>query len=231
MALKGTLADLGIVDLIQFPHSGRKTGELTITSNERSATLFYDKGAIVHAVLDDFVGIDALVRVIGWTEGTFEFEADKTSNERTIELDLHRALMQALKLHDEMKMEEERRKAQEQTQQPEESTLSIRLAELLAANEFVVSLAVLSPAGEVKGTANAKEGPPPGTDQLYPLLHGLVQSYPREKLNRVILEDGTGTVVLVRLSDGGCLVLVAKKEAPLGAVSVAASRMAGNLSP
>ena len=31
MALKGTLADMAIIDLVQFPHAGRKTGQLIIS--------------------------------------------------------------------------------------------------------------------------------------------------------------------------------------------------------
>jgi len=70
MALKGTLADLGIVDLIQFPHAGRKTGHLMITGPDGDARLFYENGALVHASLNDIHGMDALVRIVDWGEGS-----------------------------------------------------------------------------------------------------------------------------------------------------------------
>lgn len=119
MGLKGTLADLGIVDLIQFPHAGRKTGEMTITGKAGEAKLYYEKGALVHAVLDDHTGMEALVLLVDWTEGSFEFNPDVEADVRTIQVDLHRAVMQALKLHDEMKLEEEQKRAQ-QSSAPEE---------------------------------------------------------------------------------------------------------------
>ena len=108
MALKGTLSDLGIIDLVQFPHGGRKTGKLVIAANGGEGHLYYDTGALVHAELGDFEGMAALVRMVDWTEGTFEFVPDTQPSRKTIELDLHRAVMNALRLHDELKAEEDK---------------------------------------------------------------------------------------------------------------------------
>ena len=54
MALKGTLADIGIIDLIQFPHAGRRTGELVVTADDHEGRLYYDKGSLVHACLGQY---------------------------------------------------------------------------------------------------------------------------------------------------------------------------------
>lgn len=228
MALTGTLADLGIIDLMQFPHAGRKTGELIITDGERTARLAYEKGNLVHAVLDDHTGMEALVDLVGWTAGSFEFSADVIPGERTIESDLHRTVMHALKVHDERKMEEEQRK-NSQAEEPESNAaaLNTTLAELIQTNEHALHVAVLGPDGSVLGAANSSRGAIDRVAELYEALHGLVITYPREGLNRVILDDTAGTVVLTPLDKLGSLVVVASKEAPLGAVAMSVSRMAG----
>ena len=123
MALKGTLKDMAIIDLVQFPHSGRKTGHLIISGTDGEARLSYEKGSLVHAALGDVSGMDALVRVVDWNEGAFEFLPDVEPEARSIDLDLHRAVMQALKMHDELKRKKSERQARETSSKEEERKL------------------------------------------------------------------------------------------------------------
>ncbi len=101
MALYGTLEDIHIVDLIQFPKNGRKTGELRIAGPDAEAHLFYDEGQLRHAQLGAREGLDALVECIEWTHGDFEFRDGASAARETLHQDLHHTLMQALKLRDE----------------------------------------------------------------------------------------------------------------------------------
>ncbi len=99
MALLGSLMDIGIIDLLQFPHTGRKTGVLVVASPDDSARLHYLDGKLVHAITADVSGQDVLTEIVGWTEGEFEFRTNTApSEEHTIHADLHRAIMQALKV-------------------------------------------------------------------------------------------------------------------------------------
>lgn len=230
MALKGTLTDMAIIDLIQFPHAGRKTGHLIITGTSGEAKLFYEDGSLVHATLEDLSGMKALVRVVGWGEGTFEFVPDLEPEARSIDLDLHRAVMQALKLHDEMKMEEEKRLAQEGAVQDEgDEGLAAKVSEFVASNDFALHACVLDTSGNVRAAADGGEGSPEGIGELRSTLHSMVQSHPRGVLNRVLLEDDLGTVVLVRLLNGGSLIAVASKDASLGTVFMNVGRLAAAL--
>lgn len=112
MALRGTLADIPIINLIQFPQTGRRTGRLVVTSDDMEATLFYKGGALVHAILGNGEkGVEALVRIVGLNAGMFEFTSEIQSQETSLEMDLHRSLMIALKLHDERKEQERSREA------------------------------------------------------------------------------------------------------------------------
>ena len=111
MPLKGTLADLNVVDLLQFPHLGKKTGELSILSNGKNAKIYYRKGSLIHAEVEEAEGMDALVSIVALTEGSFQFLVDVETEKTTVDMDLHRAVMHALKRYDEIKAQEEQRMA------------------------------------------------------------------------------------------------------------------------
>ncbi|MFH1112484.1 MAG: DUF4388 domain-containing protein [Pseudomonadota bacterium] len=229
MALKGSLADMAIIDLIRFPHTGRKTGHLVITGTKGEARLVYDAGSLVHVTLGDASGMDALVRVVDWSEGTFEFLPDMEPEARSIDLDLHRAVMQALKIHDELKAEEEKRAKTDEGQGDTDEVLAGKLKEFCGSNDSVVYASVLYPDGNVRASADGAEGPLEGVHELRAALHSLMQFYPRDTLNRILIEDHLGTVVLVRLQDGGGLIAIAKQGASLGTVSMGVGRLAASL--
>ena len=229
MALKGTLRDMAIIDLIQFPHAGRKTGHLIITGTEEEAKLFYEKGALVHVTQGDASGMDALVRVVGWREGTFEFLPDLEPEIKSIDLDLHRAVMQALKIHDELKAEEERRASEHPAQGETDEAITGKLAEFLGSYDFAEHVSVLDSDGRVRASADSANESPEGIEELRSTLHSLMQSHQRGTLNRILIEDNLGTVVLVRLRDGGGLIVLASAGASLGAVSMSVGRLAQGL--
>jgi predicted regulator of Ras-like GTPase activity (Roadblock/LC7/MglB family) len=230
MALQGTLEDLGIIDLVQFPHAGRKTGELIINSNGRQARLYYEKGSLIHASLGDAAGIEALVRVVDWTEGAFEFMATELSVKKNIELDLHRAVMQALKIHDELKEAELRRKAERKpAPQITDEALSTKLSEFVSSNDFAVHACVFGQDGALKAASISQSGAHDAVQELWPALQALLIEYPDGALNKAYIIDETGTVVLMKLGNGDSLVVTATKEASLGAISVNVGRLAADL--
>jgi hypothetical protein len=228
MALKGTLKDMAIIDLVQFPHSGRKTGHLIISGTDGEARLSYEKGSLVHAALGDVSGMDALVRVVDWNEGAFEFVPDAEPESRSIDLDLHRAVMQALKLHDELKREEEVKRTREASGREEgNEAITTILSEFIKSNDFALHACVLDSGGQTRTEVDGPDGPPEGIEQLRSSLHSLVRNHPRGALRRMLLEDDLGTIALVGLRDGGILIVVASKGASLGAVSMSVGRLAG----
>jgi hypothetical protein len=230
MALKGTLADLGIIDLVQIPHGGRKTGHLVISGSQGEAKLFYEDGSLVHASLGDISGMDALVRIVDWSEGEFEFIPDVEPEARSIDLDLHRAVMQALKIHDELKIEEETKRSQTNSGQGEnDETLAAMLSEFLNSSDFALHASVLDSNGNVRASVDGPDGSPKGIEELQSNLYTLMQSHPRGGLNRILIDDNEGTVVLVRLGGERSLIVVASKDASLGAVTMSVGRLAVGL--
>jgi hypothetical protein len=222
MALKGTLADLGVIDLVQFPHAGRKTGKLLVTSKDQEANLYYVKGALVHATLDDTRGMDALVRMVDWTEGAFEFFPDVAADARSIDVDLHRAVMQALKVHDEL-----RRQSDEAAVPPVEAgndAIAAALGEYVSGTDFVIHASVIASDGSLIASSDGDQEPPEAIGGLRETLFNLVKSYPRGTLKRAIIDDSLSTVVLQSSRVGG-IIVVARKDAPLGAVAMSAGRL------
>jgi hypothetical protein len=136
--------------------------------------------------------------------------------------------MQALKLHDELKREEERR-AKEASDSAGDEALTARLSEFVGSNDFTLHACVLDASGKIRASVDGPDGPPEGLDNLRSSLHSLVRTYPRGALRRILMEDGLGTVALVGLRDGDILMAVASKEASLGSVSMSVGRLAAGL--
>jgi hypothetical protein len=271
VALKGTLTDLGIVDLVQLPHVGRKTGQLVVTSPAGEAQLFYVNGAMVHARVGEYAGIDALSWVVDWREGSFEFQLDAVSPDKTISHDLPRTVMEALRLRDDRKLEDARRQAEEEARRlaeeearrlaeeeaqrlaeeearrqaeagvrprassvpprpvARELALERKLEAFLNATAFAQHGCVLSFHGDLRAEATRAGVDVEGLEELRAAVHALYQSYPRPGLQRFFLDDRDGLTVVVRLADGGILLLVADRSVPLGAILVGAGRIASEL--
>lgn len=93
--MKGSISDLGIAELMQFPAMSAKSGRLSITRDDQNAQLFYKEGELHHASLGELTGFPVLVEILPWRKGNFEFEIDVGTDERTIDMDLGKALMRA----------------------------------------------------------------------------------------------------------------------------------------
>jgi predicted regulator of Ras-like GTPase activity (Roadblock/LC7/MglB family) len=227
MALNGTLADLGVIDLIQFPHAGRKTGELIIVGTEHEARLYYEKGNLVHARMEDVEGHDVLVEVVAWTQGEFEFRLDVEAERKSIEMDLHRSLMHALKTRDER---EERRRQQgsDDVRRADRKTID-PLRRFVDSTEWATHASLVGKDGEILGEVNAEGRQPEQYENLRNCLLSLLMTYPRDGFGRLFIEDDEGTIVLSRIDADLHLLIVATADAPMGAVSVGVGKFAASL--
>ena len=225
MALKGNLRDLAVVDLIQLLHTVHHTGLLLLTSGQRQARLHYRKGQLVDARTRDQAGLEALVETVDWTSGEFEFEQGVEPQEETIEMDLPRVIMHALKIRDERK-EAERRKADEASQlrASQNASLSEELAAFAAGADIIVYVGLAdSSGGLLAETRTAKA--PAGLDELRDWLLNLAKSHPGPEFKRVFVENEVGTAVIAQAGGGRIVIVVADKSAPFGAVSLWVSKL------
>lgn len=84
MALLGRLDEFHLHHIIGLLQSEKSTGELILVEGAVQAVLYFQEGAIVHAVAARLAGVEAAVVPFGWIEGTFRFEVGTLDIEPTI---------------------------------------------------------------------------------------------------------------------------------------------------
>jgi len=99
--LRGSLAQMNVIDLLQSLELGHKTCALGITNNGERCDLFFTDGQISHAVYGDLKGDDAVYKVLGWTAGNFQIDFEASSAEATTTKSTQGLLMEGLRLLDE----------------------------------------------------------------------------------------------------------------------------------
>jgi predicted regulator of Ras-like GTPase activity (Roadblock/LC7/MglB family) len=105
--LRGSLAFTTLTDVVQFLHTTGRTGELWVEggSEQRAAQVYFERGSVYHAQDGAVTGIDALVGIISWTDGTFIFSNDKMVPAVSIEDPLPNILVEAARRLDERRRE------------------------------------------------------------------------------------------------------------------------------
>jgi len=99
--IRGRLAEMNMIDLLQSLQLGQKTCALTVTRDGENCRLFFAEGQIHHAELGSVVGDDAVYRVVAWPEGSFEIDFNSRSEKQSTTRSTQALLMEALRLLDE----------------------------------------------------------------------------------------------------------------------------------
>jgi DNA-binding response OmpR family regulator len=99
--LRGSLAQMNVLDLLQSLDMGRKTCALTLTNNGDNCKMFFTDGQINHAVYGTLKGDEAVYKVLTWAEGGFEIDFKGSSEEQTITQSTQGLLLEGLRLLDE----------------------------------------------------------------------------------------------------------------------------------
>jgi hypothetical protein len=100
--ITGEIQELGVGNLIQMFASAGAVGTLALTSGAREGVVGFEKGLLRFARLGPASGLKALVRLLAWSEGRFEFHATLDPVEPTeVPLPLEAALLEAARLLDE----------------------------------------------------------------------------------------------------------------------------------
>jgi DNA-binding response OmpR family regulator len=98
----GSLADMGLVDLLQTIDISRKSGVLHLSSGQQRGAIYFKDGRIVHAELAKLRGETAVYRVLVWNEGHFDLEFRPVRvDEETIQTSTQGLLMEGMRRVDE----------------------------------------------------------------------------------------------------------------------------------
>src|SRR5579863_5858118 len=99
--LRGNLAQMNVMDLLQSLDMGHKTCSLVLTNNGDKCEMFFADGQINHAAYGPLQGDEAVYKVLLWTGGGFEIDFKGSSREQTTTRSTQGLLLEGLRLLDE----------------------------------------------------------------------------------------------------------------------------------
>ncbi len=100
-SLRGSLAQMNVMDLLQSLELGHKTCALILTNDGDKCDLFFTDGQITHATSGKLRGDDAVYKVLTWPTGSFQLDFNGRSQEHTCTRSTQGLLMEGLRLVDE----------------------------------------------------------------------------------------------------------------------------------
>jgi DNA-binding response OmpR family regulator/Flp pilus assembly protein TadD len=97
----GSLADMGVVDLVQTFEIGRKTGTITISEEDRVGTVWFRDGRTIDAEMGRLKGENAFYRMLNTSDGKFEVSFGSVDRRERIEMSTQGLLMEGMRRLDE----------------------------------------------------------------------------------------------------------------------------------
>jgi CheY-like chemotaxis protein len=99
--VRGSLAQMNVIDLMQSLEMGRKSCQLSLTNEGEKCEVFFVEGQVKHATYGSLVGDPAVFKVLRWTGGTFQLDFEGKTDKETTQLNTQGLLMEGLRLLDE----------------------------------------------------------------------------------------------------------------------------------
>jgi len=99
--LRGSLAQMNVIDLVQSLEMGRKSCALTFTNKDETCEMYFREGQVTHAQYGALSGDQAVFKVLRWTEGNFQLNFEGKTSKQTTTLNTQGLLMEGLRLLDE----------------------------------------------------------------------------------------------------------------------------------
>ncbi len=106
MAMRGSLQDLQLPDLVQVMSMQGKTGRFVLKNEDEDEIgyVYLEDGQIVHAEVGNIEGEFAVYKIAPWSHGEFVFEPNVTAPKRTIRKSNASLMMEAARRLDEWKV-------------------------------------------------------------------------------------------------------------------------------
>ncbi len=104
MAFQGSLKELPLPDIIQLVSVSGKTGKFTLTREGDRGFIYLKNGQMVHAVVSDLIGEEAIYALAIWNQGEFQFNPAEEPDRQTITKSNTNLLMEAARRLDEWRV-------------------------------------------------------------------------------------------------------------------------------
>ena len=101
---EGSVEGLSLSDVIQLKGINRFTGCIVVEANNRSGSIFFRDGEIIHAEQGGETGDQAFYRIVSWSSGKFRIQQKVTTTCHTIDESWRCLLLEAHRLLDEGKI-------------------------------------------------------------------------------------------------------------------------------
>jgi CheY-like chemotaxis protein len=99
--VRGSLAQMNVIDLMQSLEMGRKSCQLSLTNEGDKCEVFFVEGQVKHATYGSLIGDQAVFKVLRWTGGNFQLDFEGKTDKETTQLNTQGLLMEGLRLLDE----------------------------------------------------------------------------------------------------------------------------------
>jgi hypothetical protein len=106
-SLSGDLSMMGVVEIVQALHHGKKTGLLQLRKGDEEGDVYFVEGQVRHARVADpgggseKSGEEALYQIMDWADGSFVFEAGSRDIKHVISGATMGLLMEGMRRRDE----------------------------------------------------------------------------------------------------------------------------------
>jgi DNA-binding response OmpR family regulator len=104
--LRGSLAQMNVIDLMQSLEMGRKSCLLTLTNEKEKCDVYFSEGQVTHAAYGSLTGDPAVFKVLLWSGGNFQVDFEGKTTQQTTKLNTQGLLMEGLRLLDESKRDD-----------------------------------------------------------------------------------------------------------------------------
>lgn len=101
MAVQGNLEDISLSSLISVNCNEMNKARLLLKREDDEASVYFEEGNIVHAILNSLEGEDVLYKLLRWNEGEFTLEQGVSAPKQTVNRPWSGIVLEGMKRLDE----------------------------------------------------------------------------------------------------------------------------------
>lgn len=121
--VRGSLAQMNVIDLVQSLEMGRKSCLLTLILDDDTCEMYFSEGQVTHAVYGSLTGDAAVFKVLRWTGGNFQINFEAKTKQQSTTLNTQGLLMEGLRLLDESRRDSGENKETDKNEEEEDVLL------------------------------------------------------------------------------------------------------------
>ncbi len=239
MAVKGNLRDMSLASLISVNCNEMNQALLQLNREDKEGSIFLTDGNVVHAVLDSFIGKEAVYEMLTWEDGEFDLKMNVEPPERTITAGWSSLLLEGMHRIDESAAELEDLNGLDKQNEKKEKTemmakrseaLAETLSTMLAASTDIEGAIVVSSDGLViasqlpKGLDETRMGA--SAAALLGLSKRTTPELGRGNFTQNLIQGKEGNIIIVSIGENAVFVGLTSTDVNLGMVFLEAREAA-----